>query len=859
MRKAKDKEVKEKRMTFKIPKTKKEKAPREPKSPERGREGGSPAKVKKTGKMEAGIKESEIVKTELSESGVGETVKESVIGETGTNKMGMNEAGLKGTQKKEKSQKERLKKEKTPKEKPKKEKLKKEKPQKEKFKKEPRKREAKKKKPKAIKTVKVAKAVKGNKGSARQSGFLLFSIRNKIVAGFLVPVVFMIVIGVSAYQRASEGMSTNYMDSTMQTIDTAAEYVNMICTFIESEGVKYAFDGDLGKYFLGMYDTDPAAEINIVKNTRTNITSAMSSNEFINNIHIVTREGLNMITTSSSNAVSGKVSADYSLDGILSGFREEASGGSKTIPKWNDHHDLLDKSLALVQDDYLLVYEIMGQSNSAAIVIDIKTSAIADFLKTIDLGEGSMIGFITGNGRELVNENLEEGASSNLTEGESVFYGQEFFNEINEENMKGTKEIKYKGEDYLFIYSYSEMNGCTICALVPMKTVTGQAEEIKSLTVGLVILAVVIVVLVCLFIASGIQNNMKRISSKFGEVAKGDLTVQIKAKGHDEFRGLAGSANNMIENTKKLVNKVTAATAQLEVSSREVEEASDIIDSHSKDITQAISDINEGMAMQSVHAQECVTRTDILSNEIQGVSLVVEKVEKLVNETEDMINQGMEIVRVLGDRAKETTEITARVGESINSLRRESEIINTFVETITDISEQTNLLSLNASIEAARAGEAGRGFAVVAEEIRKLADNSAKAAGEVRNNVDHITAQTLNSVENAGQAQSMVALQGEAVEEVIDVFRNMQLRMRQLVDGLKEIVENTERADGERNKAVEAVQNISAIIQETAASTETVNEVANKLLQNVENLNKTADILGENMDELKSEMLVFKI
>lgn len=117
--------------------------------------------------------------------------------------------------------------------------------------------------------------------------------------------------------------------------------------------------------------------------------------------------------------------------------------------------------------------------------------------------------------------------------------------------------------------------------------------------------------------------------------------------------------------------------------------------------------------------------------------------------------------------------MTAKVEESIEDLKRESETINQFVSVITDISEQTNLLSLNASIEAARAGEAGRGFAVVAEEIRKLADNSAEAAGEIRNNVENISAQTGVSVESAKQAGEMVAQQTEAVREVIGVFQDM--------------------------------------------------------------------------------------
>ena len=406
----------------------------------------------------------------------------------------------------------------------------------------------------------------------------------------------------------------------------------------------------------------------------------------------------------------------------------------------------------------------------------------------------------------------------------------------------GTAEVDFQGEKYLFIYSHSADIGFTTCALVPMRVVTSQATEIRNMTIGLVILACVIVVIVGIFITAGIENNMRRISRKFGDVAKGDLTVTVSAKGHDEFQ-----------------DQVSNATGELEVSAQNVGQASELIHEYSQDITRAIGEINEGMEEQSRHAQECVEKTDILSNEIQEVSHVVERVEKLVGETEGMINKGMEIVQVLGDRAGETTQMTVKVSESIESLRKESEIINSFVATITEITEQTNLLSLNASIEAARAGEAGRGFAVVAEEIRKLADDSAKAAGEIRNNVANITAQTQNSVESASQAKAMVELQTKAVEEVIAVFREMQERMGQLIEGLKDIVVSTEKADGERSAAVAAVKNISDIIEETAGSAETVNDVANKLLNHVEKLSTTASVLDENMEGLKNEISVFKI
>ena len=708
------------------------------------------------------------------------------------------------------------------------------------------------------------KAVKGKKASAekkqkapkqKKSGksSKLLSIRNKIVVCFLVPIVFMVIIGVSAYQKSAEGLSEKFTDSTLQTMRMATENLNMSCDFIRSEGLKYAYDDDLRKYFLGMFEDNPVDKLNFLTSTKSNLLSVQTSNPFISHMHIIPKKGVNLLSTKLSSGV----------DGFLDEYKEDvASGeGRRSIPQWIDSHPVLDEKVTETEKDYIMAFEMMSQSNNACVVIDIKPSAITDFMEEIDIGDGSIIGFVTPGGRELVVENVEEGKESVLPEEGNVFSGQEYYTAVMGEAVAdaGTAEVDFQGEKYLFIYSHSADIGFTTCALVPMRVVTSQATEIRNMTIGLVILACVIVVIVGIFITAGIENNMRRISRKFGDVAKGDLTVTVSAKGHDEFQDLAGSATNMITNTKKLVNQVSNATGELEVSAQNVGQASELIHEYSQDITRAIGEINEGMEEQSRHAQECVEKTDILSNEIQEVSHVVERVEKLVGETEGMINKGLEIVQVLGDRAGETTQMTVKVSESIESLRKESEIINSFVATITEITEQTNLLSLNASIEAARAGEAGRGFAVVAEEIRKLADDSAKAAGEIRNNVANITAQTQNSVESASQAKAMVELQTKAVEEVIAVFREMQERMGQLIEGLKDIVVSTEKADGERSAAVAAVKNISDIIEETAGSAETVNDVANKLLNHVEKLSTTASVLDENMEGLKNEISVFKI
>lgn len=678
---------------------------------------------------------------------------------------------------------------------------------------------------------------------------VLFSIRAKIFLCFLVPILFLILVGVFSYKKAAAGMYDTFRDSNEQTINMANQYIDVSNSFIEAEALKYAFQSDLGKYMIGLYETDSTQKKSIINSVGSSIRASQAGNEFISNIHIVTIEDIQMLSTRAGGTAMG----------IYKEYKDEMLGYSdneKKLPEWVDYHKTLDETLGLKQSDYIMAYQTTPQSGKGFIVIDIKASAIQEFLDSLDMGEGSIIGFVTKSGREIISEKLPEGQESTRADGETVFYGQDFFNNI--EDQQTTKEVSINGKSYLFFYSRMERTNAAVCALVPMEIVNGQADEIRNVTIAVVVIACIVAVMIGIIISTGIQKNMIRISGRLEEVAEGNLTTKVSVKGHDEFNNLAVVANNMINNNKKLVQKVSGATDTLESSAQEVRQASDVMKDYSANIIQAIDEINDGITKQSEHAEECVRKTDTLSEEIQNVSSIVGQVEKLVSEAESMISHGMEMVQMLGERATKTTDVTIKVETSIEELKKESEIINEFVETITDISEQTNLLSLNASIEAARAGEAGRGFAVVAEEIRKLADHSAEAAGEIQNNVAHISDQTVNSVENAKQARDMVALQTEAVQEVVGVFDDMNQCMQKLFDGLKEIVSSTEQADKEREDTLAAVKNISDIIAETAEGTKLVQSVAAKLQENVDTMNQTAQSLGDNMNDLKSEISVFK-
>ena len=122
-----------------------------------------------------------------------------------------------------------------------------------------------------------------------------------------------------------------------------------------------------------------------------------------------------------------------------------------------------------------------------------------------------------------------------------------------------------------------------------------------------------------------------------------------------------------------------------------------------------------------------------------------------------------------------------------------------------------------------------------------------------------ISAQTASSVQSAKEAESMVATQEQAVSQVIEVFEEMNNQIKTLFTNLKEIAENAESVDKDRNDTLDAVENISAIIEETASGSALVREMANELLSSVDKLSQTAQNLNEDMDGLKAEIAVFKI
>lgn len=380
-------------------------------------------------------------------------------------------------------------------------------------------------------------------------------------------------------------------------------------------------------------------------------------------------------------------------------------------------------------------------------------------------------------------------------------------------------------------------------------------ETYNQVFIFTIVASIIIVVLMSAASALFIYRQLKPLKflrASIEMAADGDLTQKVAEKyiKADEIGAVALAYNNMLDQTNSAIKTVLNSTTLLNQSSNHVHETFNEIVASSQEVSVAINEIAQGASKQSEDTEETNYRMIDLSDQIDAITALSNEMDELSNKTKATTDKGMQEVESLRDRNAETNAMNGRIQQQMESLASNIANINQIITSIQGITEQTNLLALNASIEAARAGEHGKGFAVVAEEVRKLAEQSKNETDIIKQTVDSILVNSKQTVAVIASNAELMQSQNESVQSTEVAFKDNSELSNSIASSINELMAKLSDMLEHKNQAIMAIQSISAISEETAASAEQVS--ASAIDQQAE-LQKVGESIN-NMNEISKEL-----
>ena len=323
----------------------------------------------------------------------------------------------------------------------------------------------------------------------------------------------------------------------------------------------------------------------------------------------------------------------------------------------------------------------------------------------------------------------------------------------------------------------------------------------------LLIIASIIAIALGIFVAMLLTGNIKKPLAQavetMGQMAKGNLSVAIETDRQDEIGIMLNALQGMATNLKKLISEIKMTTESLASGSAELSASSE--------------EISRNMEEQSNRASQIATSAEQMSQTVIDVAKNASIIADSARTASEKAKVGEEAVK---KSIEESTAISQTVNASANvmkNLGEKSAQIGEIILVINDIADQTNLLALNAAIEAARAGEQGRGFAVVADEVRKLAERTAKATSEIgtmiRSVQDEVNEAIISMDTATKRVDTGVALSskaGSTLREIVSSVDTLQGMVQQIASATEEMSSVAEHISGDIQSIASGANEISS-------------------------------------------------
>ena len=428
------------------------------------------------------------------------------------------------------------------------------------------------------------------------------------------------------------------------------------------------------------------------------------------------------------------------------------------------------------------------------------------------------------------------------------------------------KDITIEGAQYYGYYLPLKNSDNSIVGMV----FTGRKsayleEEIRGamiLLLGIALLTLIVVIPLAIYANAKISSAMLRLEKSIMGLAGGDLNVEFDddvVNRNDEIGIIAEGAVHMRNELRRVIGDAKSMAGNVGDSGSELSESASQAADASGQVSSAVEEISKGAISQAESIQTAAANTADMGNDIDGIT---DSIEQLTKQADDMQEACTNAMDALNKLIAQNAGVVESVGVIDKQIRATNEAVEKIAEAsnvITAISEQTNLLSLNASIEAARAGEAGKGFAVVATEIGSLAAQSGDAAVNIGQIVSNLVTESQKSVERLGDLNKEFEAQNEQLDSTKKDMESMAEGVKAVSESSQDISSRVDNLNEAKNAVVGVIDDLSAISEENAASTQETNASMQELNATFEVINHSAGELKELAVKLREDMEFFKM
>ncbi len=401
--------------------------------------------------------------------------------------------------------------------------------------------------------------------------------------------------------------------------------------------------------------------------------------------------------------------------------------------------------------------------------------------------------------------------------------------------------------------------GWNVAVSVPVREL--MSGFYSSMLFGMIALVIILVISAILVykVFSGMLKPLIGMSSAIQLLGQGDLSVTISHRSSDELGRIARSINSTIRHLQEIAVTVHTHSNSISSASQEIAAASQQSCQSIEQIAQTANELAKGAHETGQMIQHSAEQTQKVSSLSQTTQNNINELLTNTHHINDSARLGRQSISQAVATISEIKETTKRNTVFAQQLDEQSKQIHNIVGLIANIAGQTNLLALNAAIEAARAGEHGRGFAVVADEVRKLAEECRQAARQI-NNIINVMLGNITNVVNSYQITNNAMAEGVNIISVAsNNFSDITLQIDQIMPKIDSVADLAAQQAQAAVALQDAIQNIAAITQQSAAATETAAANTQQINSAIQEIAANAQTMTDMSAELERAVNWFKI